>query len=105
MMETNDVLQAIRLLSHVVTVIFVASYLPGPGSRRRHGVSLFAAMLAAMSAGLGCSTALNWGDWLALPLSAQVLLTLIFSLITVPVIAGRGNVASLFPDRHWGHRP
>ena len=104
-MELNEFLQGARLSAHLLTVLIVASYCPEPGTSKRPGISLFAALLAGGSACLAVSTALNWGAWLTIPLAGHVCLAFIFCLLTAPLIAGRGNVASLFPRRVWSHRP
>lgn len=104
-MELNEFLQGTRLLAHILTVVIVAAYCPDADSARRTGISWFAVLLSGGSAGLGVSTALNWSDWLSLPVAGHLALSLIFCLLLVPVIAGRGNVATLFPRKTWSHRP
>lgn len=104
-MDLNDFLQGARLLAHVVTVLVVAAYRPLPGSKEKAGVSCFAVLLAGGSACMAVSLGLNWAQWLLIPLAGQVSLTFIFAIILAPLIAGRGNVASLFPRRVWSQRP
>ena len=104
-MELNDFLQGVRLAVHVLTVLVIAAYCPDASTRKRHGVSVFAVVLAGGSAGLAVSLALRWGDWSPLPLGGQLFLTLIFAALLAPIIAGRGNVASLFPRKPWSSRP
>lgn len=105
MPELPDFFQGLRLLVHLLTVLIVAGYCPDEGSAKRHGISLFAVLLAGGSACLGVSTALTWQRWLCVPLPGQVFLTLIFSALLVPVIIGRGNLAVLFPRKIWSNRP
>lgn len=105
MMELNDFLQGGRIAAHLVTVFIVAAYCPDPVSAKRLGISLFAAMVAGVSACLAVSTALNWAQWLELPLAGHICLAFTSWLLLAPVVAGRGNVARLFPRRAWSHRP
>ena len=104
-MELNEFLQGLRVVAHVLTVIIVAAYCPEPDSTKRIGVSWYAVSIAGVSACMAVSTALNWAQWLSLPLAGNFCLSLIFCLLLVPLIAGRGNVATLFPRKVWSHRP
>jgi peptidoglycan/LPS O-acetylase OafA/YrhL len=85
--------------------LVIAGYCPDAKTRKRHGVSAFAIALASGSAGLVVSLTLSWDDWAPIPTGGQLLLTLIFAALLAPLIAGRGNVASLFPRKPWSHRP
>ena len=105
MMELNEFLQSMRVAAHVGTVILIASYCPRPDSDKRPAVSWFAVFLAGLSACLAVSTGLNWHQWLALPLAGTMCLAIIFCLLLMPLIAGRGNVVSLFPGKTWSHNP
>lgn len=105
MMDLEQFLQGSRLLVHLITVVVVASYCPDAGSAKRPGVSWFAVLLAGGSAYLCVNTLLFWERWQCLPIGAQLFLTMIFSAILIPIIAGRGNVASLLPRKSWSHRP
>jgi len=103
-MEINEFLQGLRVAAHVLTVFLIAGYCPGPDSDKRPVVSWFAVFLAGLSACLAVSTGLNWHQWLALPLAGTMCLAIIFCLLLMPLIAGRGNVATLFPRKVWSHR-
>lgn len=104
-MDLNELLQGLRVAAHVLTVILIAGYCPEPDSEDRPGVSWFAVFLAGLSACLAVSTCLNWAQWLSLPLAGTMCLAIIFCLLLIPLIAGRGNVATLFPRKVWSHRP
>lgn len=103
-MEINEFLQGLRVAAHVLTVLLIASYCPGHDSDKRPAVSWFAVFLAGLSACMAVSTVLNWAQWLALPLAGTMCLAIIFCLLLMPLIAGRGNVATLFPRKTWSHR-
>src|SRR5690606_8740955 len=104
-MELNEFLQGLRVAAHVLTVFLIAGYCPRPDSDKRPAVSWFAVMLAGLSACLAVSRGRNWHQWLALPLPGTLRLAIIFCLFLMPLIAGRGNVATLFPRKVWSHRP
>jgi len=105
MMDLNEFFQGVRLLAHLLTMLIVAGYCPDSNTNKRPGVSLFAIVIAGGSAGLAMSTALSWCAWLVMPTAGHVFLALIFVALLVPIIAGRGNVASLFPRKVWSDRP
>lgn len=104
-MELNELLQGLRMAAHILTVFIVAAYCPDSDSAERPGISLFAVLIAGVSACLAVSTALSWAQWLALPLAGHMCLAFFFCLLLAPLIAGRGNVATLFPRKAWSHRP
>lgn len=104
-MDLNEFLQGLRIVIHIITILIVAAYCPKPGAKKRIGISVWATILAASSACLTASTALNWDQWLLIPLAGQMCLALIFGALLFPIIAGRGNAASLFPRKVWSHRP
>lgn len=104
-MELNEFLQGLRVVAHIIAVLIVAAYRPDPDSNSRKGVSVFAIVIASSQACLIASTSLNWDQWLLIPLAGQMCLTLIFLALLAPIIAGRGNVATLFPRKVWSHRP
>lgn len=104
-MELNDFLQGARVLAHLLTVLLVAGYCPDAETTKRPAISWVAIALAGSSAGLAMSTALSWQAWLSIPLAGQFCLTFVFVLVLAPLIAGRGNVATLFPRKPWSQRP
>lgn len=105
MMELNELLQGLRIAAHLLTIFIVATYCPDANTAERPGVSIFAVLLAGGSACLAVSTFTNWGSWLELPLAGHFGLTFFFCGLLAPLIAGRGNVATLFPRRVWTRRP
>lgn len=105
MMDLTEFLQGSRVAVHIITILIVAAYCPDPGTTKRQGVSLFAIIIAGGSACLTASTLLNWDQWLILPLAGHMCLAMIFGALLIPIAAGRGNVATLFPRKVWSHRP
>lgn len=104
-MEIDAVLQAVRLVSLLVAVFLIGSYHPDEHSARRLGITAVAIALSGGCLGLAVSTALFWRQWLEVPSSGQFCLTAVFLVLLCPLIAGRGNVAVLFPRKVWTHRP
>lgn len=104
-MDLNEFLQGLRVVAHILTVVIVATYRPDHDSAVRIGVSWYAVFIAGMSACLAVSTVLNWAQWLKLPLAGTMCLSFMFCMLLAPLVAGRGNVATLFPRKVWSHRP
>lgn len=104
-MDLNEFLQGLRVLAHVATVLLVAGYKPDESSAHRIGISAFAILLAGGSSCLAVSTVLSWHQWLAMPDVGHVVITAMMGALLIPLAAGRGNVAVLFPRRPWSHRP
>lgn len=104
-MDLNEFFQGLRVVTHILTILILAAYCPGPGANKRFGLSVWATIVVASSACICASTLLNWDQWLVIPLAGHMCLALIFGALLFPVIAGRGNVASLFPRKVWSDRP